>query len=118
LSAVALHRIGLGFFLIMAFSVGLAAVLIGFGMLMIYARRFMTHLQIDGPLTRRWLPVASSAFITTLGMILVIQALMPLHLNMHWLSEERLGSILFVTGLGLLLGMRHSTDADHVVAIS
>jgi high-affinity nickel-transport protein len=25
---------------------------------------------------------------------------------------------LFVTGLGLILGMRHSTDADHVVAIS
>ena len=70
LSAFALHRIGLGFFLIVAFSIGLAAVLIGFGMLMVYARRFMTHLQVDGPLTRRWLPVASSAFITVLGLIL------------------------------------------------
>ena len=75
LSAFALHRIGLGFFLIVAFSVGLAAVLIGFGMLMVYARRFMAHLQIDGPLTRRWLPVASSAFITVLGLILAFQAL-------------------------------------------
>ena len=37
---------------------------------------------------------------------------------MHLLSKERLGPILFVTGLGLILGMRHSTDADHVVAIS
>jgi high-affinity nickel-transport protein len=118
LSAFALHRIGLGFFLIVAFSIGLAAVLIGFGMLMVYARRFMAHLQIDGPLTKRWLPVASSAFITVLGLILAIQALSTVHLNMHLLSKERLGPILFVTGLGLILGMRHSTDADHVVAIS
>jgi nickel/cobalt exporter len=118
LSAFALHRIGLGFFLIVAFSVGLAAVLIGFGMLMVYARRFMTHLQIDGPLTKRWLPVASSAFITVLGLILTIQAFSAVHLDVHLFSNERLGPILFVTGLGLILGMRHSTDADHVVAIS
>jgi len=118
LSAFALHRIGLGFFLIVAFSVGLAAVLIGFGMLMVIARRFMTRLQVDGPLTRRWLPVASSAFITVLGVILAMQALSAVHLNLHLFSQERLGSILFVSGLGLVLGMRHSTDADHVVAIS
>jgi ABC-type nickel/cobalt efflux system permease component RcnA len=118
LSAFALHRIGLGFFLIVAFSIGLAGVLIGFGMAMVYARRFMTRLQIDGPLTRRWLPVASSAFITTLGLILAIQALSTVHLNLHLFSKERLGPVLFVTILGLILGMRHSTDADHVVAIS
>src|SRR6201999_4384187 len=33
-------------------------------------------------------------------------------------SREKLGTALFVTVLGLILGMRHSTDADHVVAIS
>jgi len=118
LSAFALHRIGLGFFLIVAFSIGLAAVLIGFGMLMVYARRFMTRLQVDGPLTRRWLPVASSGFITVLGLILTLQSLSAVHLDVHMFSKERLGPILFVTGLGLILGMRHSTDADHVVAIS
>ena len=118
LSAFALHRIGLGFFLIVAFSIGLASVLTGFGVLMVYARRFMTHLQIDGPLTRRWLPVASSAFITVLGVMLTVQALVAVHLGTNLLSKEKLGPILFVTGLGLVLGMRHSTDADHVVAIS
>jgi ABC-type nickel/cobalt efflux system permease component RcnA len=118
LSAFALHRIGLGLFLIVAFSVGLAAVLIGFGMLMVYARRFMTHLQIDGPLTRRWLPAASSAFIAVLGLILTIQALSAVHFDTRSVFQGRLGSILFVTGLGLILGIRHSTDADHVVAIS
>ena len=118
LSAFALHRIGLGFFLIVAFSVGLAAVLIGFGMLMVYARRFMSHLQMDGPLTKRWLPVASSAFITVLGLILTVQALSTVHIGANLFSKERLGPVLFVTLLGLVLGMRHSTDADHVVAIS
>lgn len=118
LSAFALHRIGLGFFLIVAFSVGLAAVLISFGMLMVYARRFMSRFHVDGPLTSRWLPAASSAFITILGLILTAQALSAIHLDLRMLSRERIGPILFVTGLGLILGMRHSTDADHVVAIS
>jgi ABC-type nickel/cobalt efflux system permease component RcnA len=118
LSAFALHRIGLGFFLIVAFSVGLAAVLIGFGMLMVFARRFMTRLQIDGPLTRRWLPAASSTFIAVLGLALTFQALSSMHLDVHLLSTERTGPVLLVSGLGLILGMRHSTDADHVVAIS
>ncbi len=118
MSAFALHRIGLGFFLIVAFSVGLASVLIGFGMLMVYARRFMSRLQIDGPLTKRWLPVVSSSFITVLGLTLAIQSLSSVHLDMHLISRGNLGPILFITGLGLILGMRHSTDADHVVAIS
>lgn len=34
------------------------------------------------------------------------------------ISGAQSGPLLFVTGLGLILGMRHSTDADHVVAIS
>jgi high-affinity nickel-transport protein len=36
----------------------------------------------------------------------------------HIFSSQKLGTFLFVAGLGLVLGMRHSTDADHVVAIS
>jgi len=118
LSAFALHRVGLGFFLIVAFSIGLAGVLTGFGVLMVYARRFMTHLHSDGPLTRRWLPVASSAFITVLGLMLTVQALATVHLDTSLFSKEKLGPILFVIGLGLVLGIKHSTDADHVVAIS
>ena len=85
---------------------------------MVYARRFMARLQVDGPLTRRWLPIASSAFITVLGLTLAIQALSSVRIDGQLLSKERLGPILFVTCLGLILGMRHSTDADHVVAIS
>ena len=118
LSAFALHRIGLGFFLIIAFSLGLAAVLIGFGMLMVYGRRFLGRLQVNGPLTTRWLPVASAAFMTILGAGIAVRALLTTGIDFHSLSNEKLGPFLFVGGLGLLLGMRHSTDADHVVAVS
>jgi ABC-type nickel/cobalt efflux system permease component RcnA len=118
LSAFALHRIGLGFFLIIAFSLGLAAVLIGFGMLMVYGRRFLGRLLVNGPLTTRWLPVASAAFMTVLGAGIAVRALFTTGIDFHNLSKERLGPFLFVGGLGLLLGMRHSTDPDHVVAVS
>jgi ABC-type nickel/cobalt efflux system permease component RcnA len=118
LSAFALHRIGLGFFLIIAFSLGLAAVLIGFGMLMVYGRRFLGSLVVNGPLTTRWLPVASAAFMTVLGAGIAVRAFFTTGIDVHNLSKERLGPFLFVGGLGLLLGMRHSTDADHVVAVS
>ena len=118
LSAFALHRVALGFLLIIAFSLGLAAVLIAFGMLMVYAGRLVAKLRIDGPLTRRWLPAASAAFISALGLALAAQALSTLHLSVFSFSREKLGPFLFVVGLGILLGMRHSTDADHVVAIS
>jgi ABC-type nickel/cobalt efflux system permease component RcnA len=118
LSAFALHRIALGLFLIVAFSVGLAAVLIAFGMAMVYAGRFMARFAVDGPLTKRWLPAASSAFVAILGLALAIQALATMHIGFPAISKEKLGTFLFVVGLGLILGMRHSTDADHVVAIS
>jgi ABC-type nickel/cobalt efflux system permease component RcnA len=118
LSAFALHRVGLGFFLITAFSLGLASVLIGFGMLMVYGRRFMARLQVNGPLTTRWLPVASAAFMTVLGAAIALRAFATTSIDLHNLTKEKLGPFLFVGGLGLLLGMRHSTDPDHVVAVS
>jgi nickel/cobalt exporter len=118
LSAFSLHRIGFGFFLIVAFSLGLAAVLITFGMLMVYARRFMGRLTVDGPLTRRWLPIASSAFITILGIAIAVRALATTGFSLHDFTPERIGPALFVAGIGLFLGMKHSTDPDHVVAVS
>ncbi len=75
LSAVALHRIAFGLFLILAFSVGLAGVLIAIGLLMVYARRFMSRIRGEGPLITRWLPLASAAFITVLGFVVAFRAL-------------------------------------------
>jgi len=75
LGALALHRIAFGLFLIVAFSAGLAAVLIGFGLVMVYAQRFMTRFGTEGPLIQRWLPLASSAVITIVGVALTLSAL-------------------------------------------
>ena len=75
LSALALHRVAFGLFLIVAFSAGLAAVLIGFGMAMVYAQRFMARFSAEGPMIKRWLPLASSAVITVVGLALTLSAL-------------------------------------------
>ena len=75
LGALAIHRVAFGLFLIVAFSAGLAVVLIGFGLAMVYARRFMSRFAARGPLTERWLPLASSAVITVVGITIALQSL-------------------------------------------
>jgi ABC-type nickel/cobalt efflux system permease component RcnA len=76
LSAAALHRVGFGLFLIVAFSLGLAVVLIAMGLAAVYAGRIMSRVPLEGPLIQRWLPVASAAMITTLGCVIAVRALM------------------------------------------
>jgi ABC-type nickel/cobalt efflux system permease component RcnA len=76
LGAVSMHRIGFGLFLIVAFSIGLAAVLIAVGMLTVYALRFTASLKMDGPLIQRWLPVTSAAVITLFGVAIVARTLL------------------------------------------
>ena len=76
LSAVSMQRITLGLLLIVGFSVGLAAVLIVTGLMMVYARRFMARFFVgEGELTRRWLPLTSAVFIGLFGLALTWQAL-------------------------------------------
>jgi ABC-type nickel/cobalt efflux system permease component RcnA len=75
LSGVSMNRAGFGLLLIIAFSAGLAAVLIAIGMLMVYARHFMSRFQSEGAWVTRWLPITSSAFIVLLGIALIWKAL-------------------------------------------
>jgi ABC-type nickel/cobalt efflux system permease component RcnA len=75
LSAVALGRIGLGLLLIVAFSLGLAAVLIALGILIVSARRFMATFQVESQLFKRWLPRTSALIIALFGIVLAAQAL-------------------------------------------
>jgi ABC-type nickel/cobalt efflux system permease component RcnA len=75
LGALAFHRVAFGLFLIVAFSAGLATVLISLGLAMVYAGRFMSRFGAHGPLTQRWLPLASSAVITVIGVTLTLQSL-------------------------------------------
>jgi ABC-type nickel/cobalt efflux system permease component RcnA len=74
LSAVSMQRIGFGLLLIVAFSIGLAAVLIAIGLLMVYARDSMSRFQTEARAFNRWLPLASSAIITLFGFGLMIQS--------------------------------------------
>ena len=76
LSAVALHRVGFGLFLIVAFSAGLAAVLIGMGLAAVYAGRLLAKVPIEGRLIRLWMPAASAAMITILGFVITVRGLM------------------------------------------
>jgi ABC-type nickel/cobalt efflux system permease component RcnA len=75
LSAISLHRVAFGLYLIVAFSLGLAAVLISIGMITVYARRMLSRLPSEGPLINRWLPAASATVITCLGIGIAAQAL-------------------------------------------
>lgn len=74
LSAIALHRIGLGLALIVAFSVGLAATITAIGLVAVLARRTFGRLSLDGPLVRA-LPAVSAALILTVGLVITARAL-------------------------------------------
>ena len=118
LSAFSLHRIGFGLFLITAFSLGLAAVLVIVGLTMVYAKRAMSSRMGTGGAALRYLPFLSSACMVLLGVGITASAVAPLHLGQNLFSTSKLLPFVTVILLGLFLGMRHSTDPDHVVAVS
>jgi nickel/cobalt transporter (NicO) family protein len=74
LSAIALHRIGLGMALIVAFSVGLAATITSIGLVAVYAQRAFRRLRLDGPLVGA-LPSVSALLILAVGIGLTVKAL-------------------------------------------
>jgi ABC-type nickel/cobalt efflux system permease component RcnA len=118
LSAFSMHRIGFGLFLITAFSLGLAAVLVVVGLGMVYAKQFLTRLKPAGPF-QRYLPLFSSAFMVVLGIGIAASAFgYVFGSGMTLVSKEKLLPFVTVMLLGLFLGVRHSTDPDHVVAVS
>jgi ABC-type nickel/cobalt efflux system permease component RcnA len=73
LAAIALHRIAFGLGLIVAFSVGLASVLVGIGILVVRARGWLDRLAVVGR-AGRWVPVASAAVVIGLGLLIVAQS--------------------------------------------
>jgi nickel/cobalt exporter len=118
LSAFSLHRIGFGLFLITAFSLGLAAVLVIVGLTMVYAKRVMSTRMRAGNVAVRYLPLLSSAFMVVLGVGITASAISSVQIWQGVLSTDKLVPFVTVILLGLFLGMRHSTDPDHVVAVS
>jgi nickel/cobalt exporter len=74
LSAIALHRIGFGLALILAFSLGLAATITGIGLLAVFARRAFGRMSLDGPFLRA-LPAVSALVILAVGVGITVKAL-------------------------------------------
>ncbi|HWY49140.1 MAG TPA: hypothetical protein VNX70_17265 [Bryobacteraceae bacterium] len=71
LSAIALRRVGLGLVLLVSFSLGLAIVLMGIGVLVIYAKNLLPESKRTGGGTFfRWMPVASAAVVLILGLLM------------------------------------------------
>lgn len=74
LSAIALHRIGFGLALIVAFSVGLAATITSIGLVAVLAKRAFSRISLDGPVIRL-LPAASALVILAVGVGITLNAL-------------------------------------------
>ena len=74
LAAISLHRVAYGLVLIVAFSVGLAAVISGIGMLAVGAKRTFARMSFEGRLVRA-LPAASAVVVVALGLAMTARAL-------------------------------------------
>jgi ABC-type nickel/cobalt efflux system permease component RcnA len=133
LAAISLHRVGYGLLLVVAFSLGLAGVLTVVGLAFVHTGRLVKSIGSFDGLTRV-LPVFSALVITCAGAVICYGALDQAGLNLSTLLGQltaRLGTTtanagpslvsvgaLGVLGLGLLYGLRHATEVDHIVAVS
>ena len=86
LGAISLHRVGLGLLLVVAFSVGLAAVLTGIGLALVLARRLLGRVQQGRALSASralrlagrlapGLPAVSALAVSALGLVMTLRAL-------------------------------------------
>lgn len=83
--AVGLHRTALGIAMIVAFSVGLAAILVGLGLVLVTARTTILAIK---PAGNRWfgtrLPMLSAFVVVTLGLIMTVNGVL------HAVDESQL----------------------------
>jgi nickel/cobalt exporter len=74
LAAISLHRVAFGLLLIVAFSLGLASVISGIGLLAVTAKRAFSRVSFDGPVVRT-LPAVSALVVLTLGVAMTLRSL-------------------------------------------
>ena len=74
LAAISLHRVGFGLLLIVAFSLGLASVITGIGLLAISAKQVFSRMRFEGAFVRA-LPAVSAAAIVALGLVMTVRSL-------------------------------------------
>ena len=123
LSAISLHRVGYGLLLVVAFSAGLAGTLTAVGLAFVYAGRlFKSTERFSRALTV--IPVFSALVISLAGLAICYGALSQAAPNFaqilftasdpSFVSASALG----VLSLGFVYGLKHATEADHIVAVS
>jgi ABC-type nickel/cobalt efflux system permease component RcnA len=82
LSSIALGRVALGLMLLIAFSSGLAVVLMGIGVLVLYAKHFLPDSQKTAAHPAfRIIPVVSAALIVCIGLLMTGVSLGWIHPN-------------------------------------
>jgi len=135
LSAISFQRVGYGLLLVVSFSIGLASVLTGIGLLFVYARRWMERPLSSTGVLVRVLPALSAFAITCAGLFICYQAIGEAGYSVPELGRNLLAqgealfagsdepqfaqmSALAVLGLGLVFGLKHAMEVDHVVAVS
>jgi ABC-type nickel/cobalt efflux system permease component RcnA len=74
LGAISLGKLGFGMVLVVLFSMGLAVVLTGIGLLMVYARKVFERYAFEARIPR-FLPVASAAAISCVGLVILLGAI-------------------------------------------
>ena len=80
LGAIALGRVGLGLLLLIAFSLGLAAVLMGIGVLVLYAKRLIPEGKRTGnQIFLRTLSIASATAVMLVGLLMTGASLGLIH---------------------------------------
>ncbi len=75
LSAIALNKVGFGLVLIVAFSLGLAGVLTGIGLVLVYANQLFQRMPASQGKITAVVPIFSALFITLAGLGITYQAL-------------------------------------------
>jgi len=134
LIAISNHRVGYGMLMVLAFSLGLASVLTGIGLLFVYARRLVERPLAASARLVRVLPAISAVVITCAGFIIAYQALVQAGIDVSsvlltFLTEAKgifssdghafsSMSALATLSLGLVFGLKHATEVDHVIAVT
>jgi ABC-type nickel/cobalt efflux system permease component RcnA len=125
LGAIGLDRAAFGLLLIVAFSLGLAGVLTGIGIAFVYAGDFIENRGQQRRLfsaAARALPAVSALVIAAAGVFITWQALVQAGVDFRSLlaTEEPASSLstISVMTLGLILGLKHAVEADHLAAVT
>ncbi len=125
LSAISLHRVGYGLILVVAFSLGLSATLTAVGLMFVYAGRLMKRPLGNGRLVRV-LPVASAFVIACAGAVICYEAIVSAGWNLtgifglftNSVSQGGTMTTASVLTFGLVFGLKHAVEADHLAAVS